>query len=230
MNLFFLVEGRRTESKIYPAWLSYLLPQLQRVKNYRKITQNNYYLIDGGGYPSIKERIVYYIDEINTINQSPINSNYHHFVICLDAEEITHEERKNEIETYINAHEVKLQQTQLTIIVHQRCMESWFLGNRKIFTRHPQNPDLREYINFYDVYLNDPEMTGKYIFDTHADFHYHYLKALLSEKYQKLTYTKHDPGPVLEKYYLEQLQARIITDPTHLLTFQTFINFCQSVS
>ena len=82
MNLFFLVEGRRTESKIYPAWLSYLLPQLQRVKNYRKITQNNYYLIDGGGYPSIKERIVYYIDEINTINQSPINSNYHHFVIC----------------------------------------------------------------------------------------------------------------------------------------------------
>jgi hypothetical protein len=47
MNLYFLVEGKRTEKKVYPAWLAHLLPELQRVQNYDQVNQNNYYLFSG---------------------------------------------------------------------------------------------------------------------------------------------------------------------------------------
>ena len=44
MNLYFLVEGRRTEKKVYPKWLSVLLPQINEVKFPHEITQNNFYI------------------------------------------------------------------------------------------------------------------------------------------------------------------------------------------
>ena len=30
MNLYFIVEGRRTEKKVYPEWLNFLIPELKR--------------------------------------------------------------------------------------------------------------------------------------------------------------------------------------------------------
>ena len=45
MNIYFLVEGNRTEKKIYPQWLTYLVPKLKRVKYHDEVTSNNYYLI-----------------------------------------------------------------------------------------------------------------------------------------------------------------------------------------
>jgi hypothetical protein len=56
MNLYFIVEGE-TERKVYPSWLSYLLPELQRVKNPSQAQTNNYYLISGGGYPSLYQEV-----------------------------------------------------------------------------------------------------------------------------------------------------------------------------
>lgn len=52
MNLYFLVEGL-TEKKVYPKWLSYLLPTFTRVDIPEDASQNNYYLISGGGFPSL---------------------------------------------------------------------------------------------------------------------------------------------------------------------------------
>jgi hypothetical protein len=42
MNLYFLVEGQSTEKKVYPAWLSHLLPELNRVNNYDEVDTNNF--------------------------------------------------------------------------------------------------------------------------------------------------------------------------------------------
>ena len=39
MNLYFLVEGRRTESKVYPRWLSYLLPEYRQVNNHTQLRE-----------------------------------------------------------------------------------------------------------------------------------------------------------------------------------------------
>jgi hypothetical protein len=40
MNLYFIVEGV-TESKVYPSWLSYLLPELERIRNASKALSNS---------------------------------------------------------------------------------------------------------------------------------------------------------------------------------------------
>ena len=42
MNLYFLVEGAQSERKVYPAWLTYLLPELQRVDNCDDVNEKNY--------------------------------------------------------------------------------------------------------------------------------------------------------------------------------------------
>jgi len=47
MNIYFLVEGRRTEKKVYPRWLSYLLPELKEVTDPFEIGFNNYYVFNG---------------------------------------------------------------------------------------------------------------------------------------------------------------------------------------
>lgn len=55
MNIYFLVEGKRTERKVYPAWLAYLLPELQRVQSYDEVFISH--LLD---YLNLNTNILYY--------------------------------------------------------------------------------------------------------------------------------------------------------------------------
>lgn len=65
MNLYFMVEGI-TERKVYPQWISYLLPHLSRVNQASDARENNYYLISGGGFPSIlNDHLANSIEEVN---------------------------------------------------------------------------------------------------------------------------------------------------------------------
>ncbi|MCP4148643.1 MAG: hypothetical protein GY757_12930 [bacterium] len=80
MNLYFLVEGRRTEAKVYPKWLEHLLPELKRVYHCDHIAGNNYFLISGGGYPSIYHHLKNAVHDVNAI------SGYDYLILCLDSE------------------------------------------------------------------------------------------------------------------------------------------------
>ena len=232
MNLYFLVEGAQSERKVYPAWLAYLLPELQRVDNCDDVNEKNYYLISGEGYPSlIYDFIPRAIAEINS------NGKYSYFVVCLDAEENTVAELTTEIYNFLNEQKLKLNNAELVLIVQNRCLESWLLGNRNIYSRHPQNSkdtesqhllDLLDYTEYYDVSVNCPEKMGKYPnFNTHAHFHGAYLKALFIAK--NTSYSKKRPGDVLKPFYLEQLLARIEVQPEQLTTFRQFIDFCNKI-
>ncbi len=64
-------------------------------------------------------------------------------------------------------------------------------------------------------------------FDTYAQFHLHYLKAMLLERNVK--YTKNYPRDVIEKYYLNQLIKRITDEKQQLMSFRNFIEFCEYV-
>ncbi|CAD0233235.1 conserved hypothetical protein [Planktothrix agardhii] len=88
MNIYFLVEGKSTEKKIYPKWLEYLIPNLVRVQYYDQVENNNYYLISGQGYP----RILYdgLENAVDKILEAP---RYDYLVICVDADEESVEER-----------------------------------------------------------------------------------------------------------------------------------------
>ena len=178
MNLYFLVEGAQSERKVYPAWLAHLLPELQRVNNCDDVNEKNYYLISGEGYPSlIYDFIPRAIAEINS------NGKYSYFVVCLDAEENTVAELTTEIYNFLNEQKLKLNNAELVLIFQNRCLESWLLGNRKIYSRNPQNKPLLDYTKYYDVSVNCPETMGRYQeFNTHAQFHGAYLRTLFEAK------------------------------------------------
>jgi len=223
MNLYFLVEGKQSERKVYPAWLAHILPELQQVQSCDDVNEKNYYLISGEGYPSlIYDFIPRSIAEVNS------NGKYSYFVVCIDAEENTVAELTTEIEDFLTKQKLKLNKAEFVLIFQNRCLESWLLGNRKIYSRNPQNKPLLDYTKYYDVSVNCPENMGRYQdFNTHAQFHGAYLRALFEAK--NITYSKKRPGDVLKPFYLEQLLTRIQLQPEQLTTFRQFIDFCNIV-
>jgi hypothetical protein len=101
MNIYFLVEGKKTELIIYPKWLSYLVPELKRVQYYDQINENSYYIISAkGNARMIHDGIPNAVEKIQEIG------NYNYFVICLDADEDTVEERKNWIYEFIETEKI----------------------------------------------------------------------------------------------------------------------------
>ena len=223
MNIYFLVEGRRTEKKVYSRWISILLPELLEVKYAFLIQSNNYFVFSGNGFPSLLDNhLRKAIQEVNSID------NFDYFVICLDSDEVSIEERKNEVLTFIKREEIVLNsKTKLVIIVQNRCIETWFLGNVKVFKRNPNSDLLQEFISFYNVSRNDPEQMGKFDgFETLADFHETYLTEMLSER--NIQYTKKNPRGVIEPNYLIQLIKRT-KDTGHIQSFKNFLDFCNEV-
>jgi hypothetical protein len=224
MNLYFIVEGK-TELKVYPDWLSYLLPELRRVNRSNKVESNNYFLITAGGYPAIYELLATAIEEIILIGK------YDYLVLCLDAEESSVDGLRQEVQEKIQelsiANNFSLGNTQIKVIVQNRCIETWFLGNRKIYSRQPQEPKLLNYTRYYNVSTDCPELMGQYDYDVHAHFHVDYLKELLAAR--NIQYSKTMPRDVQEEYYLQELQARVSRQSTQLPTFQYFLEFCESV-
>lgn len=223
MNLYFLVEGRSTEKKLYPKWLQYLIPKLQRVQFYDQVIQNNYYILSGNGYPSIiQDGIPNAIDQIKEVGK------YDYLVICLDADEDTVEDRKQVILDFVAQENIELGQIKLKIIIQNRCIETWLLGNNKIFdSRQPLQSPLSDYAQYYDVSQNDPKELGSFDRGNHADFHYAYLQAIFQAK--KTNYSKTKPRIAQEDYYLEQLIKRVQQQNSHLKSFQEFIKFCSSI-
>lgn len=222
MNLYFLVEGK-TESKLYPKWITYLIPNFSRISVPSDADKNNYFLISGGGFPHLLYR--HLRNSIDDVNSS---GNYDYLVLCLDADEQTVSERLEEVNQFIRNENLILENSKLKIIVQNRCIETWLLGNRVIYPRQAQSTEFVKYSKFYNVAVNDPELMGIYNdFDTYAQFHLHYLKAMLLER--NIKYTKNYPRDVIEEYYLNQLIKRTTDEKQQLMSFRNFIEFCEFV-
>ena len=223
MNIYFLLEGRSTEKKIYSSWLNYLLPELTKVKYYHQVARNNYCLVSAHGYPSIIHE--YIPDAIEKIRET---GKYSYLVICIDAEEETVESKIKEIDDFIvqNNLNLELGNVKFIPIIQNRCIETWLLGNRKMFnSRQPLSNPLLDYVKYYDVSIEDPELMGNYSQDyNHAEFHYLYLKEIFSAR--NSSYSKKLPRDAQNKSYLDELIKRVEDETEHLKTFQNFINFC----
>ena len=226
MNIYFLLEGRSTEKKIYESWLKYLLPELTKVQHYHQANQNNYCLVSAHGYPSIIHE--YIPDTIEKIKET---EKYNYLVICLDAEEETVASKRQEIEDFIVKNDLglKLGKVQPISIIQNRCIETWLLGNRKMFdSRQPLEKYLSDYAQYYDVSVKDPELMGNYSQDyNHPQFHLLYLKEIFKAK--KINYSKKNSGKARNESYLDELKKRVVSEPEHLKTFQYFIDFCEMI-
>jgi hypothetical protein len=223
MNLYFLVEGV-TERKLYPKWLEHLIPSLKRVFIPEDAHDNCYYLISGGGFPGLLDN--HLLASVQDINDS---GNYDYFIIILDSDEYSINDRIDEVNRRIMDEQIHFKNCQFVIIVQKRCIESWLLGNKNVFSRNPTTQELIDCIQFYNVLENDPELMTKpdSFQGTVSNFHYEYLKQMLLEK--NIRYTKKYPTDTLEPYYVDELRKRTIQSPDHLKTLQGFFNFCADI-
>lgn len=245
MNFYFVFEGK-TEPIVYKKWLSVLLPELTEVDSFDAVNQNNYYYVSDMGVPSCYRVAANAIQDINAFPK------YNYLVLFTDADRFTVAEKKAEADEQIK---LELQykpfktlpgNCQLEIIVQKVCIETWFLGNRNFFVRHPQhNAILKQYIAYFDVSTSNPEdLASEFVQDeentkdifgykTKALFHVGYLREIFKERSsasnKSFSYHKSKPLEVQEKYYLEQLIARIEANSDHLLSFQEFIEFCLKI-
>jgi hypothetical protein len=221
MNVYFLVEGKRTEMKVYPKWLDILIPQLKRVQWHHEVIINNYYIFTGDGFPSLLDN--HLRNSVEDINSS---GNFDYLVICLDSDDETISERKKQVLDFIEEEKIELNPTtELVIIVQNKCFETWFLGNTKIFKNNPDSSFLLDCTKHYNVKIEDPELMEKPVdFEqTTAIFHSTYLQEIFTER--KIRYSKKNPQEVTEEYFLKELIKR--NEKTdHIKSFRNFIDFC----
>lgn len=223
MNLYFILEGEKTEVLLYPKWIEYVLPDYSQIDFETEATENSYYIFSGGGIPSIYNHT---INAIKNINDNPI---YDKLIVCLDGEEIGVDARIAEIKNHINDSGVELTAScEIHFVVQNICIETWFLGNRKIVKKVPEGLKLREFLNHYNITEEDPEIMDKMdLYRNKAHFHYSYFREILKE--HNLTYRKSKPTVVMEKTYFEQLEIRV-DDTEHLPTFKQLVDLLYSIA
>lgn len=221
MNLYFILEGEKTEVQLYPKWIGFILPDYAEVEFENQANENNFYIFSGGGIPSIYNHTV---NAIKNINDNPI---YDKLIVCLDGEELGVDARLAEIKKYILDSGVILNHTcDIHFVVQNVCIETWFLGNRKIVKKLPEGLKLREFLIHYDITIDDPELMNKMdSYRNRADFHYHYFREILKE--HNIFYRKSKPTVVMERSFYEELEKRI-DETDHMPTFKQLIELLYS--
>ncbi|MCX4244072.1 hypothetical protein [Paraliomyxa miuraensis] len=213
MSLYVVVEGRRTEPRLYRAWLPLLFPGIQEAPRIEDAIGNHFFLLAGEGYPSYLDRIRNAIADMNLDGMR-----FTHLLVSVDAEECSHDERLAEIEDVMRDAGCSVA---FTVIVANCCIEAWLLGNRKFVRRNPEDEELRSFLEHYDVREHDPEgILPRPTHRTRAALCLSYLKAAFRER--KQSYTKHNPGPAATEPYFfalcERARATAQT-PRHLRSF-----------
>jgi len=227
MNFYIVVEGNQTEMSVYPAWLSILAPTYTRIENAWNVGENNYYIFSSGGIPSIYRHVKNAVLDINSINGKG-GAQYDYLLVCLDTEEESRDYILGRINDELQSSHVALQDAELMVFEHKVCMETWFLGNQKVFKDNPEGLEYRDFIRFYNVGISNPEEmenmnTEK--FPTTAKFHLKYLKKMLEER--QMTYTKTNTKEIQKDDYLQQLIKRY-KETGHIATFGSWYDFVKA--
>lgn len=224
MNLYLLLEGRRGEAKIYPAWLESLERPYQRISRVDHVNPSetrSYYSFSAEGYPSIIGS--HLINAVKDVCRIP---GYHWLIVCLDVDESTVDARVAEVEDVARRAGLDSSAVRLFVCAQNRCIESWILGNMRLIGGAPP-PYLAQLRDFYDVRQMCPEQMGHpRSWRNHAQFHYHYVRQAFKAK--RMLYSKRNPGDVASKSYLRALQARVDSDPNALPTFRRFLRFVEN--
>lgn len=218
LKSYFLFEGSSSEPQVYPYWLKILLPDIEHhfVDSYEtfKTNDSGFYFISGQGYPRVLKRIENSIKDIQDIGDVD------YFFIVIDSDESSVSIREEEILSAVQRYSLP-ERTHLIPLIQERCFETMLLGIRKIIPRESSTPPLSDYISYYNVISDDPELMGNYD-DTfnHAQFHAAYLKKATTAK--RVRYSKNNCIGVLNESYLKSLMVRS-KEERHISSFGRFI-------
>lgn len=223
MNAYIVVEGEKTEMSVYPAWLSIIAPKMHRIDDARDLTNDSYYLFCGYGIPHIYRHVVNSVKDINEINSKGGNT-YDYLMVCLDTEDETRADIEKILSEYLKNENTFPKGFEIVVFEQKVCMETWFLGNRRLFKDNPNTRDMIDYLRYYNVKNDNPEDMGSInpCRWNKAAFHLKYLKAMLAER--NLKYDKNDTSEVCKPEYLNELIARY-NETSHLLTFGSWYKF-----
>ena len=225
MNIYIMVEGARTETSVYPAWLNVLAPQLRRVDNYRDITDNCYYLFSGAGIPSIYNHACNAILDIHEQNRS--ERRYDYLILCLDTEEGTREDLEREFKAHLEKRRITQQGIKVLIFEHKVCMKTWFLGNNYVFKQNPNTREFQECVRHYNVATENPELMPSFDAEKNkAEYHYYYLRKMFAER--NMIYKKTYTCEVQKPEYLQRLINRY-QSTNHIGTFGRWYEFITSL-
>ena len=228
MNIYMIVEGAETETKVYPEWLKILAPNMKRVYDAWDVRENNYYLFSGGGIPSIFQHISNAIADVNQIAKDS-GVLYDYLMVCMDTEEEDRAFIERKINDQLRLDGRILEHAQLVIFEQNICMETWFLGNRVVFKENPQNQRLFEYVRFYNVKTDNPELMGNIDaneFGSKAQFHHQYLRDIFRER--NIRYSKNNPREVSARSYLDRLVERYV-ETGHIESFGRWYEFVKKI-
>ncbi|MFM5889225.1 MAG: hypothetical protein ACKPFD_18455 [Dolichospermum sp.] len=240
MNLLFLVEGEKTEPKVYKAWLQHLFPSLTFVVRPEDMTMNTCRIIAGNGYPSMVDRQKKN-PEVSRLEACLIDierfGNVNHFFICIDSEEHSYTARFHEVKSKLDAlksgYNIDSSTTEVHIIIQHCCFETWALGNAEISNEYPlirSSKVLSDFKTYYDVLVNDPEEMSccppGHTFSTKARFHKRYIKEYL--KQFGLSYSNKNPKVVECKKYLDALKKRC-ESMNHLSSLKLLLDIWDSI-
>jgi hypothetical protein len=215
MNIYLITEGK-TEAVIYECWVPFLNNSIVPVFNINDVVENNMLIVSAKGYPDYFQIISDAIDDINATNL------FDRLVIVIDSEEMTKEEKFQEIINFTNQFSCSCE---IKIIVQHFCVETWALANRKIIRKNTKSSRLRAFKKIHNVLILDPELlpANKDLELSRAKFAELYLKVALNDRYKQLTYTKSRPIPLLNQSYYEQVKNRF-EQTSHIPSFEDFLH------
>lgn len=223
MNYYFLLEDEKSLLKVLPFWFQYMGFKSQRVSDIQEVKENHYILQSGQGVTQLITKILF--DTIDTIILNP--KKIDKLVIVLDAEDLSVEERKRQVNEKIDEHYQREQLAfDIEIFVCNHCFETWLLGCCGLYPLQvvDEKSDFYQYYRHYNIEDRDPEYmeVPQDSNDTIAKYHFHYLHELL--RYKKIRYSKSKPQNVATESYFNGMVKRI-QNTEHLATFDTFYRF-----
>lgn len=225
MNLYLLLEGKRSEAALYPAWLASLDRPFARMMAVDEVAQSSgrsFYSFSANGYPSIVGTHLR-----NAVSDVSNYRGYDWLLVCLDVDESTAADRIEEVERIADEAGLGRTPVRLFVVPQARCIESWLLGNPYLIGSAPP-PYLAELRDFYDVRRECPECMGRpRSWANHAQFHFHYAREAFKAK--NIRYTKSNPGDAATPSYFSALRARTERDKESLPTFRRFLDFIESI-
>lgn len=228
MNLYILVEDGKSGHKIIDHWIPLLLPSITRAPTIYKMTENQYVIFSGLGYPrmlgidatSPSKNVLG--QTIETINDA---QKIDYLLIFLDGDEDGAEKRIEIVTQKIKSYPKALT-CPFAIFVQNKCLETWLLGNRDFFPTQPSEKFL-PFLMHYDVSRNDPEAMEndlrRRLVSTSSLYHERYLRCMMQESGYR--YSKSRPAPIIyTEGFINGLKERI-KETHHLSSLQSFFNF-----
>lgn len=225
MNIYLVVEGKKSEDKVYPAWVGFINPTLEFTRRLDDVKSNSVFIFSGEGYPSYLDTIRGAARDMSLMKDGAGFSVFHRLVVAVDAEEMSASAKATEILECIHTVTGHADAFDCKVIVHDFCLEAWLLANDHLYNH--RSPDRsKQFRAHYDIAILDPEgltLPKDSRWRTRAQYAFDYLRACIPDRWPRQVYSKRNPGAVLHEKYFKRVKNRFL-EKGHVQSISTLFD------